>query len=133
MSQGNVEIARQHLDAFSRRDVEALRVRIDPEVELDWSASAGVEARVYRGIDAYLRFWTSYFEAFDEIAVSPERFIDVGESVVVPNVTRFRGRDGIEVLAESTLVFTVRNRKIARICLYQETDEALKAVGLGDG
>ena len=40
------------------------------------------------------------------------------------------GRDGIEVLAESTLVYTVRNRKIARICLDQETDEALKAVGL---
>jgi ketosteroid isomerase-like protein len=130
MSEENVEIARQHLDAFSRRDVEAWRVRTDPEVELDWSASAGVEARVYRGIDAYLRFWTSYFEAFDEIVVSPERFIDVGESVVISNVTRFRGRDGIETLAESTLVFTVRNRKIARICLYQETDEALKAVGL---
>jgi ketosteroid isomerase-like protein len=130
MSQENVEIARQQLEAFSRRDVEAIRGFIDPAVELDWSASAGVDARVYRGIDAYLRFWTSYFEAFDEIAVSPERFIDRGESVVIPNVARFRGRDGIEVLAESTVVFTIRNRKITHIRLYQETADALKAVGL---
>src|SRR6266480_3212988 len=97
---------------------------------MDWSASAGVEARVYRGIDAYLRFWMSFFDAFEEIVVSPDRFIDAGESVVVPNVTRFRGRDGIEVLARSTLVYTIRSRKVTRLCLYQETQQALEAVGL---
>ena len=46
------------------------------------------------------------------------------EWVVVPNVGRFRGRDGIEVGAESTLVFTVRARQITRLCLYQEKQEA---------
>ena len=132
MSQENLEIARQSLDAFSRRDVAALRVLHDPEVEMDWSASAGVEARVYRGIDAYLRFWMSFFDAFEEIAVSPDRFIDAGESVVVPNVTRFRGRDGIEVLARSTLVYTIRSRKVTRLCLYQDAQQALDAVGLSE-
>jgi hypothetical protein len=34
------------------------------------------------------------------------------------------------VFAQSTLVFTVRNRKITHIRLYQESDQALKAVGL---
>jgi len=34
------------------------------------------------------------------------------------------------VSARSTLVYTVRDHKIARICLYQQEDEALKAVGL---
>jgi len=45
-------------------------------------------------------------------------------------VAHQRGRDGIEVTASSALVFTVREHRIARICLYQETAEALKAVGL---
>ncbi len=127
-----MEVARQALDAFSRRDVDALRALHHSEVEMDWSASAGIDARVYRGIDAYLRFWMSFFEAFEEIAVSPDHFIDAGESVVVPNVARFRGRDGIEVLARSTLVYTIRGHKVTRLCLYQGTQQALESVGLAE-
>jgi ketosteroid isomerase-like protein len=132
MSQENVEITRQALDAYTRRDLEALRALADPDIELDWSASVGWLAGVYRGFDETLRFYEGYFEAFEEIAIEAERFIDAGESVVVPNVAHQTGRGGIEVSARSTLVFTVRNRKLVRICLHQETEEALKAVGLAE-
>ncbi len=60
----------------------------------------------------------------------PDRLIEVRDAVVVPNVAHQRGRDGIEVSARSTLVFTFAGEKIARICLYQQTDQALAAVGL---
>jgi len=130
MSQENVDLARQSLDAYRRRDVEALRALNHPDMELDWSASLGFQARVYRGFDAALRFYTEYFEAFQDIVFEAVSFIDAGESVVVPNVAHQRGRDGIAVQARSTLVFTIHNRKIVRICLFQETEEALKAVGL---
>jgi ketosteroid isomerase-like protein len=129
MSQ-NVDVVKQALDAYGRRDVVALRALNHPDVELDWSASRGFQARVYRGIDAALRFYGEYFDAFHEIVFEPVSFIDAGESVVVPNVARQRGREGIQVLARSTLVFTVRSSRITRICLYQETAEALKAVGI---
>jgi len=79
-----------------------------------------------------LRFYAGYFEAFEEIVIEPDRLIEAGDSVVVPNVAHQRGRDGIEVSARSTLVFTVRGRRITRICLYQETEQALKAVGLAE-
>jgi uncharacterized protein len=130
MSQENAEIVRQSLDAYSRRDVEAMRALNDPDLELDWSASVGWLAGVYRGFDEALRFYAGYFDAFDKIVIEPDRFIEAGDSVVVPNVARQWGRDGIEVSARSTLVFTVRNRKITRIRLYQDTGQALKAVGL---
>jgi ketosteroid isomerase-like protein len=130
VSQENVEIVRQSLDAFTRRDVNAMRALNDPDLELDWSASMGWLADVYRGFDQALRFYAGYFEAFDRIAIEPDRFVEAGDSVVVPNVTRQWGRDGIEVSARGTFVFTIRNRKITRICLYQELAEALKAVGL---
>jgi uncharacterized protein len=132
MSQANVEIVRQALDAYTQRDVEALRALADPDMELDWSASRAWLAGVYRGIDEALRFYAGYFEAFEEIVIEPDRFIDAGDSVVVPNIAHQRGRDGIEVSARSTLVITVRNRKLIRVCLYQETGEALRAVGLGE-
>jgi ketosteroid isomerase-like protein len=131
MSRANVEVVREALDAYTRRDLDALRALSDPDLELDWSASRGWLAGVYRGLDEALRFYAGYFEAFDEIVIEPDRFIEAGDSVVVPNVARQRGRDGIEVSARSTLVFTVRNRRLTRICLYQETEQALEAVGLG--
>jgi ketosteroid isomerase-like protein len=132
MSQENIEITRQALNAYTQRDLDTLRAVADPDIELDWSASVGWLADVYRGFDETVRFYEGYFEAFEEIVIEADRFIDVDESVVVPNVAHQRGRDGIEVSARGTFVFTIRNRKIARICLYQETDEALKAVGLAE-
>ncbi len=76
MSQENVEVVEQALDAYTRRDVEALRALADPNMELDWSASRGSLADVYRGIDDSLRFYAGYFEAFDEIVIVPDRLIE---------------------------------------------------------
>ena len=56
----------------------------------------------------------------------------MGDSVVVPNVVYQRGRDDIEVSARSTLLYTLRDGKVTRVCLFQEEDEALKAVGLAE-
>jgi ketosteroid isomerase-like protein len=132
MSQENVEIVKRSLGAYARREAETLRALSDPDLVLDWSASRSWLAGVYRGIDEALRFYASYFEAFEEIVLEPDRLIDAGDSVVVPNVAHQRGRDGIEVSARSTLVFTFRDSKIISICLYQDTEPALKAVGLAD-
>ena len=130
MSQANVEVVKRVIDAYNQRDLAGLEALTHPDVELDWSASRGFVAGVYRGFDEFQRFWKSYFDAFEEIAAEAERFIDAGESVVVPNMVHIRGRDGIEVSARSAIVFTFRSHRITRICLYQETGEALKAVGL---
>lgn len=130
MSQENVETAQQTLEAIGRRDVETLRTLNDPEVVLDWSASLGIEAQVYEGFDAVLRFCTGYFEVFEELVFEEMRFIDAGESVVVSSVARSKGRGGIEAHARNALVFTIRGGKVSRIRLYQRTEQALKAVGL---
>jgi ketosteroid isomerase-like protein len=130
MSSENVEIVRRSLDAYARRDEAALRELVDVDFELDWTRSIGWLTGVYRGIDETLRFYAGYFEAFREIVVKPDCFIHAGDLVVVPNEARQWGRDGIEVTARSCLVFTVRSGKLLRICLYQDTEEALEAAGL---
>jgi ketosteroid isomerase-like protein len=130
MTRENVDMARRCIEAFDRRDTEAMRALDDPDVELDFSASVGVDAGVYKGIDAVLRFFENYFAAFEEIAVNPDCFIDAGASVVVPNRSRSVGRDGVEVFARSTFVLTFSGGLLTHICLYQETEEALNAVGL---
>jgi ketosteroid isomerase-like protein len=130
MSKKNLEIAQETLEAIGRRDVETLRRLNDPNVVLDWSASLGVEAQLYEGFDAVLRFCTGYFEVFEELVFEEMSFIDAGEWVVVSSVARSKGRGGIEAYARNALVFTVHGGKVSRIRLYQQTEQALKAVGL---
>jgi ketosteroid isomerase-like protein len=130
MPETNVEIVQRSLDAYNRRDLDGLREVSDPALEVDWSASRGLEAGVYRGLEEVLRFYQTFFEMFEKVEIEPEPFIETGNAVVVPNTAHMRGRDGIETVARSALVFELRSGLIARICLYQETREALEAVGL---
>jgi len=121
---------RQALDAYARRDIATITSLNDPKVEVDWSASHGWYAGVYQGNDAITQLYEEFFQAFEIFFVEADAYIPAGESVVVPNIAYQRGRDGIQLSARSTLVFTLADCKITKIRLYQETAEALKAVGL---
>jgi hypothetical protein len=50
----------------------------------------------------------------------------------MPFTNMSRGRDGIEVQARGVWVWTIRDRSIVRVCLYQERKEALEAAGLSE-
>ncbi len=132
MSQENVEIVQRSIAAYNRRDFEALRELSHPELEVDWSASRGLEAGVYRGLEEVLRFYQGFLDTFEQVDVEPNRFIKSADSVVVPNTAYVRGRDGIETVARSAFIFEVRGGLVARICLYQEMHEALEAAELSE-
>jgi ketosteroid isomerase-like protein len=126
----NVELVKRSLVAYSGRDFEGIRGMSHPDLQLDWSASRGLEAGVYQGVDEVIGFYGNFLDTFEKIAIEPGRFIESGDLVVVPNTAYLRGRDGIETTARSALVFELHGGLITRICLYQETQEALEAVGL---
>ena len=131
-SRQNIELVREHAEAYVRRDVQAMRRLCSADLELDWSASKGWLAGVYRDIEEVMRFYADYYAHFDELLIETESYTSTGDYVVVPNIAYQLGRGGIEVTARSTFVFTVEDGMITRICLYQETPEALKAVGLAE-
>ena len=130
MPEASVEVVRRAIAAYNRRDFEALRAINHTDVEVDWSASRGLDAGIYTGISEVLGFFRNFFDTLDHVEVEPERFVECGDLVIVPNVAHIRGRDGIEAIARSALVFEVHGGRITRLCLYQETHEALAAVGL---
>ena len=127
-----MEIVRRAIDAFNRRDLDGVMRDTDPEVEVDWSRSRGVEAGIYRGRAAALGFWNTFLEMFDRVTVVPEEFIECDEHVVVPNTAHLWGRDGVKVEAHSVSVVTLRAGRILEWRLYQERAEALEAVGLSE-
>ena len=129
MSQEDVEIVRAALDAFVRGDWESLFRDVAPNYELDWSRIRGPVPGVYRGEEAQ-RLVIDFFESWQSVRIEPDEFIEAGEHVVVLTTEHFVGRDGIRVQVRNTWTFTIRDGMIVRSCLYQDKQEALKAVGL---
>ena len=78
------------------------------------------------------RFQNEFWSTFEKNEVEPHGFTQAGSDVVVPNTTHMRGRDGVEVIARSTFVYTVEDGQITRHRMFQELSEALKAVGLSE-
>jgi ketosteroid isomerase-like protein len=127
MSQENMETVQAALDAYNRGDFEGLSSFAAPDCTFDWSRSIGPQRGVY-GIDELSKFNTA--EQFETARTEPEEFIEVGDQVVTPLVGHYRGRDGIEVTARFTYLWSIRDGAVARVTLYQERDEALDAAGL---
>jgi len=133
MSEENVEIVRASFDAINRGDVEAAFKDLPPEFECDMSRAVGfnVDRDIYDR-DQFRRLFDEYVGNWESFQLGPEDFLDAGDHVVVPFTNRARGRDGIELQARGTFVWTIRDRAIVRACLYQERDEALEAAGLSE-
>jgi ketosteroid isomerase-like protein len=130
VSEGNADVVRRAIEAFNRRDLVAMARQNDPDIEVDWSRSSGVEAVIYRGREAVSRFWNTFFEVFDRVVTTPEEIIEHGDHVIVADRSRVWGRDGIEVEARNAHVVTLRDEYIVRWVMYRSRADALKAVGL---
>ena len=131
MSQGNVEIVRRSIEEWNRRDRATWVARFPSDGEVDWSRSRSPFKGVYRGhreIEAFTRdvFWST----FEDVQLEPHGFTEAGSEVVVSHTAHARGREGIEVIARSTFVYTVENGQITRFRMFQERAEALEAAGL---
>jgi ketosteroid isomerase-like protein len=125
MSEENVEIVREGIEAFNRGDIDWLLERIDDDFVFDWSRSRSPLRGVYQGGDGIAGFLREQWSTFEEFVVEPGEFIDRGRHVVVPITLRARGREGIAVSAENTHVYTVEDGRVVRVTLFQQTDEAL--------
>ena len=130
MSQENVEVVRGGIEAWNRRDLTTWLAGWASDAEIDWSRARGPLKGVYRGRREVETLWNEWYSTFEEAHIETHGFTDAGSEVVVSNTTHFRGRQGIEVTASSTWVFTVENGQFTCLRLFQEPAEALEAAGL---
>jgi ketosteroid isomerase-like protein len=134
MSEENVEIVRRATDAYNRRDLARFIEYFAPDAVLDWSNSRGFEAGVYRGRDEIRAFVQRFLEAWDEVRIELiDDPVELEDGVLIAeNVTYMRGRDGIDVQAQSTWLITIRNGEQVSLSLYQTKQDALEAAGLSE-
>jgi ketosteroid isomerase-like protein len=130
MSQANVELVRRAIEAFNGGDFDAALREAVPDVTVDWSHSRGPHPGIYVGHEAVRRFWTEMTEPFEGFTLVPDEFIPFGDYVVAPVTGRMTGRGGIEVESNTAIVAALRDARLARLTMYQNTAEALKAVGM---
>jgi ketosteroid isomerase-like protein len=130
MSEENVETVRRHNEAWNRRDLTTLSALWRSDAEIDWSRARGPLKGVYRGRGERETFWNEFWSTFEVVELELSDFRQTGPYVLASNTAHMWGRDGVEVTARSTSVYTVENGQITRLRLFQEKDEALKAVGL---
>lgn len=131
MSQQNVEIVRQSLDAFHRRDRAPWLALCDPEVE--WFPPAHwPETATIRGPEATWNFMIALNEPWGEGSYELMELIDGTKDKIAACVRRHvRGQtSGIAAEYEYWAVFMFRNEKVLRIEWFADRGEALEAVGL---
>ena len=130
MSEENMEIVRAAVEAANRGDWDAAFKDAAPSFEWDNSRAMNVDSPGILTVGEARQFFKQALGLWESAWIEINELIPTGDQVVVPHTIHFRGRDGIETQARSTWVFTIRNGKMERVCLYQDTDEALEAVGL---
>jgi ketosteroid isomerase-like protein len=106
-------------------DTTAAAELFDPEVEIHPPEGA-VGGSVQRGYAGIVRNWSDLLETFDEFLIAPLEFQEAGEQVVViqRNIGRMRE---MEVDETASVLFTFKDRRIARIEVFPRPDGALEA------
>lgn len=87
----------------------------------------------YRGLDDLVRYLQEWLEPFSEYHTESLDYIEVGDCVLVPSRQWGVGAaSGARVELELTILYELRDGKIARIHQYDTLDEALEAARLGE-
>ena len=118
-----VELAR--FEELFQGDTSRVAELFDPEVEIH-PPGGPVGGSVQRGYQGVVRNWRDLLATFDEFLIDPLEFQEAGEQVVV--IQRNVGRmHGMEVDEMSSVLFTLRDRRISRIDVFASRDGALEA------
>jgi ketosteroid isomerase-like protein len=130
MSQ-KVEVARQGVEAFSRRDIDAFVVHMTDDYEWVGAFLGRVEGSSYHGREGMERYFREAEETWEELRVTAEEFRELGELVLVRGRMEGRGlSSGVEVQTSYTMLVEFRGSKIRRSRAFLDHAEALRVAGL---
>jgi ketosteroid isomerase-like protein len=126
MSKENVDLVRRIYAAWGAGT--SARELIAEDVEYV-NPPYAVEPGIRHGRASFARIR----DAYDDVEVHPNHFLDAGEDVVVLATISGTSRDaGVPIRREHGYVWTVRDAVAVRFRWFNSADEALEAAGVGD-
>jgi ketosteroid isomerase-like protein len=129
--------ARLGVEAYNRRDLDAVAVGWHPEFEYhtgrEWAQSGLVEP-CYRGLEEYRKYVATTSEVWGpDNHIAPVELIDLGERIVLlANVPMRAQASGVALTEAFALVATLKDGRMIRQQEYYNHAEALEAVGLSE-
>jgi ketosteroid isomerase-like protein len=109
-----VEIARQGLGPLLAPDFEFVTVR----------ESVGMPG-ARRGVEGFFTAYRAYAEMWQSYSLNPERFVEVGDKVVVEaKISGATRRDGVPLEQHVAAVYTFEDGKIRRIEEFSDVASA---------
>ena len=133
MSEENIELAREAVEAWNEGDMERARQLWDPDAVMIYAAIPNwPESGPFFGRDAIMRQFHRLRDSFDsdvlDLVGDP---VAVGDRVVVHAIWRAAGR-GPEINLDMAWVYTVHGGLIVRAQFFADHGETLEAVGLSE-
>ena len=129
MSPEDVELVERFNDSVARGDLEGAVRCFRPEARFDWTESRSPFRDVYDGHEGLRRFLQESGETWEGFTPQIQEVIDCGEDrILTPTIVSGRARDGIELQARGTMLWTVRGGQILEAKLFQTTADALQSL-----
>jgi ketosteroid isomerase-like protein len=132
MSQENVEIVRQVVEAINRRDADAFVATVSPDVEWEDAVFWTEGLRTFRGREGVRDWLNQILEPWKSVHLEAEEVTDVSDGAFV---VRFRftalGKEsGVETQLRFWALCWVADGRITRREVFRERADALEAAGL---
>jgi ketosteroid isomerase-like protein len=117
MANETIELARRGFDALATGGVDAMLEFVHPEFEMETLPQIAAEPQLYRGHEGVRRWFDSFYEVMDEIAIEPTSYEQLDTDRVLLEFTmRARGQSsGIEVEQEAKAIATLRDKLLVSL------------------
>jgi ketosteroid isomerase-like protein len=130
MSQENVRLAHEVIDAVERRDLSSLIDLTDSDV--DWHSAFAMGGR-YRGHAGMRKYIKDMNDAWEVVRLDVDHELGVGDIVLFVGRIHYRGKgSGVEAESRSGYVLTFREGLVVRFRPFRDPEKALEAVGLSE-
>jgi ketosteroid isomerase-like protein len=134
MSAERVELVRQAVEAWNRKDADWMIAHSTPDLEFIPAVAGGVEGegRVVRGPEGFRRFFADLDETWETFEIVPEEFREVGEAVVSICQVHAKGRvSGLVLDQPIAMVTWFRGDRFVHARSFLDHDEAIEAAREG--
>jgi ketosteroid isomerase-like protein len=133
MSQENVELLHQAIEAFNRRDLDAYLATNDPDVEFTPYERAVEGLGPYRGHDGVRIWWEESFAVLPDLRAELYEVRALGDTTVARGRLRGTGTgSGASFERALWLVNEWRDKKVVRWHAFASEADALEAVDLSE-
>ena len=124
----NTDIVRGVFDAFSRRDLAALRDLADPGIVfVPPTGRLAGRTEPYRGHDGMRQYFRDVAAVWEELRLSPRDFRASGDRILVTGRVSARSRSRT-VSGSTGWIWRVRDGKVTYVRVYSSAADAIAAL-----